>query len=87
MNRLIGRVVELKAENSKLQAEVSRLTAELEACRSEVQESHRELECCRLGMALRGSVGVNGVPTADEAKRQIDLLVRGIDECIALLKQ
>ncbi len=87
VDRLIAKLNDLKADNARLAAEVSRLRGELEFCQAEAMDSRKELECCKLGLALRGADYAESGYTPDEAKRRISQMVRGIDECIALLKQ
>lgn len=81
VGRLIEALGELRVRNARLAAEVARLRAELEASHEETREVRRELESCRVGLALRSA------DASGEAQRYISQLVRGIDECIALLKQ
>lgn len=87
VGRLIEALGELKVQNARLAAEVARLRAELEASHEETREARRELESCRAGLALRRTDDSSDAGASGEAQRYISQLVRGIDECIALLKQ
>lgn len=87
VGRLIEALGELRVQNARLAAEVARLRAELEASHEETREVRRELESCRVGLALRRADASLVVDASGEAQRYISQLVRGIDECIALLKQ
>lgn len=84
---LIGKVNELKDANAKLESRIANLEGELDIARSQAAESRRELDTCKLGLALRGSRLMSTAMSSDEAKRRINLMVREIDKCIALLKQ
>ena len=84
---LIGKVNELKDGNAKLESRIANLESELDIARSQAAESRRELDTCKLGLALRGSRLMSTAMSSDEAKRRINLMVREIDKCIALLKQ
>lgn len=84
---LIAKVNELKDANAKLESRIANLESELDIARSQVAESRRELDTCKLGLALRGSRLMSTAMSSDEAKRRINLMVREIDKCIALLKQ
>lgn len=84
---LIGKVNELKDANAKLESRIANLESELDIARSQTAESRRELDTCKLGLALRGSRLMSTAMSSDEAKRRINLMVREIDKCIALLKQ
>lgn len=87
VGRLIEALGQLKAHNARLAAEVARLRAELEASHEETMEARRELESCKVGLALRLADASSDADASGEAQRYIGQLVRGIDECIALLKQ
>ena len=84
---LIGKVNELKDANAKLESRIANFESELDIARSQAAESRRELDTCKLGLALRGSRLMSTAMSSDEAKRRINLMVREIDKCIALLKQ
>lgn len=84
---LIAKVNELKDANAKLESRIANLESELDIARSQTAESRRELDTCKLGLALRGSRLMSTAMSSDEAKRRINLMVREIDKCIALLKQ
>lgn len=84
---LIAKVNELKDANAKLESRIANLESELDIARSQAAESRRELDTCKLGLALRGSRLMSTAMSSDEAKRRINLMVREIDKCIALLKQ
>ena len=84
---LIAKVNELKDANAKLESRIANLESELDIARSQAAESRRELDTCKLGLALRGSRLMSTAMSSDEAKRRINLMVRDIDKCIALLKQ
>ena len=84
---LIAKVNELKDANAKLESRIANLESELNIARSQAAESRRELDTCKLGLALRGSRLMSTAMSSDEAKRRINLMVREIDKCIALLKQ
>lgn len=84
---LIAKVNELKDANAKLESCIANLESELDIARSQAAESRRELDTCKLGLALRGSRLMSTAMSSDEAKRRINLMVREIDKCIALLKQ
>lgn len=87
VGRLIEALGELRTQNVRQAAEIARLRAELEISHEETRAARRELESCKAGMALRSAEASTGGNGADEAQRYISQLVRGIDECIALLKQ
>lgn len=87
VGRLISKIEELKSLNTKQSAEIKRLTDELEESRKEAEASRRELECCKVGMLIKEKTSIDGSTDYDQVKKQISQLVRGIDECIALLKQ
>ena len=77
---LKSRVVQLESENSSLRETIGEKDGEIERLR-------RQLECCRLGLALRGSSSDTEGYTREDAKKRISRMVREIDECMALLKQ
>ena len=87
VNKLIAKLNELKDINAKQSEEINRLNAELDFCKAQVIKSQRDLECCKTALALKANDNAQHAATTDDARQQINQLVRGIDECIALLKQ
>lgn len=87
VKRLIGRSIELKSKVIQLENENKALRDVLAGKDDEICSLKQQLECCKLGLALRDSSSEAAGFTREEAKRRIGRMVREIDECIALLKQ
>ncbi len=87
VNRLIAKVNDLRVMNQKQSEQIDSLSRQLEEARRDADTYRDELDSCRLAMALGDGSARGHSYTTDEAKKQISHLVRGIDECIALLKQ
>lgn len=87
VNRLIAKVNDLKALNLKQSEQIDSLKHQLDEARRDADTYRDELDSCQLAIALGDGSAKDHSHTTDEAKKQISHLVRGIDECIALLKQ
>lgn len=87
INRLIFKANNLKLQVNKLQKQNSDMQNELSQKDEEIENLKRQLECSRLGLALRGTAAGDAAYTPEEAKKKISRIVREIDECIALLKE
>ncbi len=87
VNRLIFKADNLKLQVNRLQKQNSYMQEELSRKDDEIADLKRQLECSRLGLALRGSAAEETAYTPEEAKKKISRIVREIDECIALLKE
>ncbi len=87
INRLIFKANNLKLQVNRLQKQNRSMQEELEHKDIEISDLKRQLECSRLGLALRGGAAGESAYTPEEAKKKISRIVREIDECIALLKE
>jgi len=82
IQELITLYNKLKEENIGLRQELSGLSDRIEEKEKMIREIEEKNEKLRLGKALT----VSGIDTND-AKARINLLVREIDKCIALLNR
>lgn len=86
IKRLTAKSKDFKSQVRQLQKENSSLREQLADKEEEISSLRQQLECCRLGLTLRGASTDAGYKPED-AKKQISRIVREIDECLALLKQ
>ncbi len=82
VQRLFQEYERLKAENTLLEEKVATLNNEIALLQDEKVDLRRENENIKLANHILSGKDENG-----EAKRKLNILVREIDKCIALLNK